>query len=388
MAVKYQWNQYSVVKTSGYVESVSSTLSSFNYGFREKITCGKSYTFNTQSGSFTLNGVSNPYAENYSKTTYPYFERDGVIYLCESVSVMIMSTVKGYPLVATLGETYTKGDLIGVVTSDLQSDYPTAGLHSDGYWYEYIGEVRGIGNIGGIKFGGITYGLSGSGLVKLPGVLCPLTSSLMKHGGVLKSLFVGVPVSRLPNGYTEVEYIQSTGTQYIDTGFCPDQDTRAVVDMEIPAKSKDQALFGTRKAISTNAFYVLAWANNDGYQTAYSNNEYALINGINSVGRHVFDRNKESLYVDGVAISTQTYMNFTTTYSFYLFTINNAGSTFISSYPAACKLYSCKIYDNGTLARDFIPCTNSSGVTGLYDLVNGAFYSNAGTGVFTAGPAV
>ena len=54
----------------------------------------------------------------------------------------------------------------------------------------------------------------------------------------------------------------------------------------------------------------------------------------------------------------------------------------------ACKLRSCKIYDNGTLVRDFIPCKNASGVIGLWDDVNSAFYQNAGSGTFTAGPEV
>ena len=29
------------------------------------------------------------------------------------------------------------------------------------------------------------------------------------------------PLSGLPNGFTEVEYLESTGTQYIDTGYIP-----------------------------------------------------------------------------------------------------------------------------------------------------------------------
>ena len=52
---------------------------------------------------------------------------------------------------------------------------------------------------------------------------------------------------------------------------------------------------------------------------------------------------------------------------------------------ASMKLYSCKIYNNGTLVRDFVPAKNSSGTIGLYDTVNGACYTNAGSGTFTAG---
>lgn len=46
-------------------------------------------------------------------------------------------------------------------------------------------------------------------------------------------------------------------------------------------------------------------------------------------------------------------------------------------------LYSCKIYDNGTLARDYIPCVSPDGEYGLYDMVEEKFYSNQGTGQFT-----
>ena len=36
----------------------------------------------------------------------------------------------------------------------------------------------------------------------------------------------------LPSGYTQYEYIESSGTQYIDTGFKPNQNTRTVIDFQ------------------------------------------------------------------------------------------------------------------------------------------------------------
>lgn len=48
--------------------------------------------------------------------------------------------------------------------------------------------------------------------------------------------------------------------------------------------------------------------------------------------------------------------------------------------------YSFKIWNGDTLLRDFIPCVRTSdGAIGMYDTVNGVFYTNAGTGTFTAG---
>ena len=57
-------------------------------------------------------------------------------------------------------------------------------------------------------------------------------------------------------------------------------------------------------------------------------------------------------------------------------------------YGSQIKIYSAKIYQNGSLVRDFIPCKNAAGIIGLWDDVNSVFYQNAGSGVFTAGPEV
>jgi hypothetical protein len=49
----------------------------------------------------------------------------------------------------------------------------------------------------------------------------------------------------------------------------------------------------------------------------------------------------------------------------------------IAKSPTGFKLYSCQIYDNGTLIRDYVPCLNEVGVVGLYDKVENKFYGNA-----------
>ena len=50
----------------------------------------------------------------------------------------------------------------------------------------------------------------------------------------------------LPIGYKRLEYIQSSGTQYIDTGFKPNQDTRVVCDTIFPVSATAYWLFGAR----------------------------------------------------------------------------------------------------------------------------------------------
>lgn len=69
-------------------------------------------------------------------------------------------------------------------------------------------------------------------------------------------------------------------------------------------------------------------------------------------------------------------------YPMGLFCCNMAG-TF--ARPSVMKLYAMKIYHAGVLQRDFIPCRTQEGEIGLYDLVEGQFYANSGTGAFIPG---
>ena len=185
----------------------------------------------------------------------------------------------------------------------------------------------------------------------------------------------------LPNGYTRLEYIESTGVQYIDTGFKPNNNTRVVIDVQYTgAGTTSQWFFGVRD--STNLKFDLCIYNSktkvyDGYIA--QNTTYTITNA-----RHTYDKNKNITSIDGIKVHTFTEGTISLTRSMYLFALNNAGTTI---RPAPSKLYSCQIYDNGTLVRDFIPARNASGIVGLWDNVNSVFYANAGTGTFTAGPA-
>lgn len=67
------------------------------------------------------------------------------------------------------------------------------------------------------------------------------------------------------------------------------------------------------------------------------------------------------------------------------------GSTWTNtpSLPPAMKLYSIKFSTTGgTPIHDYIPCTNPSGVAGLYDVVSKKFWASTTGTAFTAGPAV
>ena len=91
------------------------------------------------------------------------------------------------------------------------------------------------------------------------------------------------------------------------------------------------------------------------------------------------DMNKNILSINGVT-HERTYASFQCDYSLYLCAINNAGS---AGFFSNLRLYYCKIYDNGTLIRDYIPVLDWDDVPCLYDKVKRKLYYNAGTGSFT-----
>lgn len=192
----------------------------------------------------------------------------------------------------------------------------------------------------------------------------------------------GGTASRLPEGYTEVEYIKSSGSQYIDTGFVPNQDTRVVCDAVFsPEGTSSQYFFGVRVSSTSRQFGLRGTSS--GYQIKYGNVDGGTTSGVEA-GRILIDFNKNKLSVGSLSLSND-YATFTCPGNMYLFAANNNGAVYAN---CTATVYSMQIYDNGVLVRDFIPCKNASGVAGLYDVVGGKFYGNAGSGSFAAGDEV
>ncbi len=211
--------------------------------------------------------------------------------------------------------------------------------------------------------------------------------SLGYHTGYQPITVPHQSTSPLPDGYTQLEYIQSSGTQYIDTLFKPDQDTRVAVDFETTSSSTDSmALFGARNATNVAAFTVwLSAGNQIGAQYGANAWDAYAITATFYGQIFTYDLNKNVFSV-GTQTRTLASAVFSTNSNLTVFAINTNNS--VDNRRVSGKLYSCKIYDNGTLIRDFVPCKNLLNAIGLYDTVNGQFYANAGSGTFVAGPEV
>ena len=185
----------------------------------------------------------------------------------------------------------------------------------------------------------------------------------------------------LPNGYTKLDYIESSGTQYIDTGVSSFNTQRTRVILDVDWLSGLGCYFGCYS--SGRRWFVEALQPTKIYSGYLDEGKSADIATV--IGRYTVDKNGVSTNVNGVKILHASAGNST---SISICLLACGGSSGVSGIADAARIYSCKIYSDSVLIRQFVPCKNSSGEVGLYDEVNDVFYGNAGTGVFIAGPEV
>lgn len=189
----------------------------------------------------------------------------------------------------------------------------------------------------------------------------------------------------LPSEYTQVEYLESTGTQYIDLGYPIDG------TMSFNLKTRCLApgfVFGSR----TNSTYNVSSLNYDeinslfgirmGNTIVYNSTSWTV-----NTDYEIYISNSD-VKINGTIVSTTAYGTSFYSGHAYLFTLNNNGVPGASSY-SINRIYYFQMFRNGVLTQNLIPARrNSDNVLGMYDTVTGDFLTNSGTGTFTAGADV
>lgn len=206
------------------------------------------------------------------------------------------------------------------------------------------------------------------------------------ESGILK--YTTVP--SLPETYTQVDYIESNGTQYIDTGIYPYKTslelTFSYTDLTIGTYKRFIASYASTQS-STLRFYPIYCSNNKFYSAAYNNTSYFLGDADTEKHTLIFNDVNNKTYLDGVLKGTNANFNLPSQSSNTILIFATGGSS--SASRIAGRLYGLKIYDkdnNNQLVRNFVPCyRNSDKEIGLYDLISNTFFTNEGTGDFTYG---
>lgn len=173
----------------------------------------------------------------------------------------------------------------------------------------------------------------------------------------------------LPSGYTPVDHLVFTGTQYVNTGFIPNQDTRIICEF---MWNDGTGIYGARRTVSSNNFSMRVIYNKwqIGYGAGVTSGTIAADNNW-----HVADHNKNELYIDGELAATREYVEFSAPYPVAIGAIR-AGSIYYGNGGHKKVI----IFDNDKLVRYMEQCLNPDGEAGYYDFVTKTFMGNSGTG--------
>lgn len=193
----------------------------------------------------------------------------------------------------------------------------------------------------------------------------------------------------LPSEYEEVEYLESTGTQYIDTGYSPNNNSKMLVDYQ-PTVAQTKSYIGARnKAGTAGAISFSVTSGNNSTQMFASWGDIRNFDiGNMTTERVTAQIGQDGIYFNGEKKTTPTAQTWSLTQRVLLFAMmqRSTSTDFAVVLQSEAKIYKCKIWESDVLVRDFIPCyRKSDNVAGMYDAVTGTFFTNSGTGEFTVG---
>ena len=201
----------------------------------------------------------------------------------------------------------------------------------------------------------------------------------------------------IPAEYTRLEYLESTGTQWIDTNYLPNNLTNFEIKYmhtawntsmyaNIPYGCTDfpdgyaanNGLFRTNRGMYGD-FRRIAWGN----ELPGSNITLDDVAELNNWYTDKYLQNK--IYINNVLVATSSTpitSQWTASRTLWLFARNST-----DPYQSIMRLGYAKAWEGDTQIFNMIPARrNSDNVLGMYDTVSGTFFTNAGSGTFIAGP--
>lgn len=198
---------------------------------------------------------------------------------------------------------------------------------------------------------------------------------------------------RLPSAYREVEYIQSSGSQFINISDEYHQYEYSAVVAFMTTRTQYAALCGwfDDYYIGTDIGYSASMSSHriNGRNTSKS----VFVTSANHLGQKLqFDCFKAYAKITDPVTGTvlaenNNYFELVDS-PLWVFHCDSDKSYMITRRVSA-RLYSFKAFLSGSLAVDLVPCYRKSDNTpGLYDLVSDTFFTNQGTGNFIVGPNV
>ena len=190
----------------------------------------------------------------------------------------------------------------------------------------------------------------------------------------------------MPSRYQEVEYIENTGTQYIDTGYVPNPNTEIETKLKVVewATSSYGGVFGSRTSNhSADSFILCREGSNNNCRLEIDTNHYTIITNMNEGVDCLIKITATKFNCNGIDFNIDMSAIVPNGKNLYLFGTNE--NNHLETVYGSCHIrqYPFKISENGAIKRNFIPVYDTETQKyGMWESVQGKFYGNAGTGDF------
>ena len=186
-----------------------------------------------------------------------------------------------------------------------------------------------------------------------------------------------------------LEYIEASGTQYIDTEIIPNNTTLSVETcLAITDSSQNSSILASvDDNLNTLRYYPLCYHNgiySCNFNGSWNNNYRTIITGLSTDTFYTIyssiGNGSTTLECDNDS-KTISRQDGPISKSLYLFARNGSEVTTFAS----CKIKYMKIYQDGRLISCLVPVKKNNEVC-MYDTVRRKLFKNKGTGNFIAGP--
>ena len=213
------------------------------------------------------------------------------------------------------------------------------------------------------------------------------------YGNSLSGTLILGKDSTIGNELMQIEYLESTGTQWIDTEIIPNSSIGYEIRWQkATSNAVERAPIGAWSLWNSNMWgddfkeqntqILVCWGN--GYKSI-STSSYPATNAV------TWKRIGTNFYYNGSVVSTNTAVTFTGTTTATIFGMHIASNGNIN-YRNPIRIYSVRLFNvinnvEGTTFMDLIPVRKHN-IGYLYDKVSGKLFKKSGTGEFVLGPDV
>ena len=184
----------------------------------------------------------------------------------------------------------------------------------------------------------------------------------------------------LPVGYKRLAYLESTGTQWIDTGIKLSNECEVKCELNLSDLDTTAYFYGAKTTWLVDDYSAcFQYSNNQRFITLIFGKKYVNFNEINPTERITTSVSSKGFIVNGKLKTVDNVEVFETPSSCVLYSLRSVNYV---GYKIKARVYSFSIARAGEMWVNYVPALDPEGAPCMYDIISQQPFYNSGTGDF------